>query len=129
MSMRLCLLREFAFFYPASLPLLSTFHHCLFYRRPAPHVSAPNPSGQKERLADKTLFRDNSGSDAHALTVFNTNGAFLNTLYPYAPLLSTRATPIATTTFHPHRMLLATGCVGSNFVNVYGIGRGRGGEV
>ena len=74
-------------------------------------------------------FWNLSGSDAHALTVFNTNGGFLNTIYPYSPLLSTsRATPIATTAFHPHRMLLATGCVGSNWVNIYGIGGGRGGE-
>lgn len=59
-----------------------------------------------------------SGSDTHALTVFNNNGAPINTIRPYSPLLS-KSTPIACTSFHPHRMQLAVGSLGHGNVEVF----------
>lgn len=62
----------------------------------------------------------NSGSDTHALTLFNVNGASINTIQPYTPFLTTvKTSPIACTSFHPHRMMLAVGSLGHGHVNVY----------
>lgn len=61
-----------------------------------------------------------TGSDHHTLHLFNTNGAFLNTVKPFSPFLSSaRSTPIACTAFHPHRMMLAAGSVANGYINVY----------
>ncbi|KAG8534354.1 uncharacterized protein KY384_001198 [Bacidia gigantensis] len=67
-----------------------------------------------------------TGSDHHALTLFNMNGGLLNTLHPYSPFLSAaRSSPITTTAFHPHQMLLSAGCVGSTWINIYTCGEGK----
>jgi len=59
-----------------------------------------------------------SGSDTHALTLFNVNGAPINTIRPYSPLLS-KSSPIACTAFHPHRMQLAAGSLGHGNIEVF----------
>lgn len=65
----------------------------------------------------------NSGSDTHALTLFNVNGASINTIQPYTPFLtSAKTSPIACASFHPHRMMLAVGSLGHSHVNVYKCG-------
>lgn len=72
----------------------------------------------------------NRGSDTHALTLFNVNGASINTIQPYTPFLtSAKASPIACASFHPHRMMLAVGSLGHGHVNVYTcVGRNAGHE-
>jgi len=62
----------------------------------------------------------NRGTERHNVNVFNLNGAFLNTLEPYAGFLQqTRSTPIAATAFHPHRMMLACSALNSSHVNLF----------
>ncbi|KAL6713653.1 Target of rapamycin complex 1 subunit kog1 [Lecanora helva] len=62
-----------------------------------------------------------TGSDTHALTLFNVNGHRINNIRPYSPLLTTlaKSSPIACTAFHPHRMQLAVGSVGHGNVEVF----------
>ena len=61
-----------------------------------------------------------TGTERHNINLFNVNGAFLNTLQPYASFLhNTRSTPIAATAFHPHRMMLACAAKDSNHVNLF----------
>lgn len=60
-----------------------------------------------------------TGSDTHALTVFNVNGTAINTIRPYSPLLGGKSSPIACSAFHPHKMQLATGSLGYGNVEVF----------
>ncbi|KAL9041805.1 MAG: hypothetical protein Q9180_001039 [Flavoplaca navasiana] len=68
-----------------------------------------------------------AGSSSHTLNVFHTNGTPLSTLSPTIPstytgthlLQSHRHTPMASAAFHPHRMVIAGGAVGSGWINVW----------
>lgn len=75
-----------------------------------------------------------SGTQSHALSIFTTAGAFLNTVHPTTPLSAaaaaassaatslihrtTTSPPIATTAFHPHKMILACSALGSGAVEL-----------
>lgn len=59
-----------------------------------------------------------SGSERHKINVFNVNGAFLNSLEPYSSFLH-RSTPISSTAFHPHRMMLACSALHDNHINLF----------
>ena len=61
-----------------------------------------------------------SGTDTHALTLFNVSGSTINTIRPYSPLLTTaKSSPVATAAFHPHQMQLAVGSMGHGNVEVF----------
>ena len=68
-----------------------------------------------------------AGTSTHSLNLFNMNGTPLNVLNPTIPspytvthlLQSHRHTPMASAAFHPHRMVLAGGAVGSGWINVW----------
>ncbi|KAL8913559.1 MAG: hypothetical protein Q9171_001642 [Xanthocarpia ochracea] len=68
-----------------------------------------------------------AGTSTHSLNLFNMNGTPLNVLNPTIPspyavthfLQSHRHTPMASAAFHPHRMVLAGGAVGSGWSNVW----------
>ena len=62
-----------------------------------------------------------SGSDTHTLSLFNVNGALLNSLQPYSPSLfhAGRSKALSCTAFHPHQMMLAAAGVGHGYVNIY----------
>ncbi|KAL8708095.1 MAG: hypothetical protein Q9220_006948 [cf. Caloplaca sp. 1 TL-2023] len=65
-----------------------------------------------------------AGSSHHTLSVFHTSGHQLSVLEPTAPgpqfLNLSRSRPIASAAFHPHRMVIAGGAVGSGYVNLWG---------
>ncbi|MCJ1474557.1 hypothetical protein MMC13_003216 [Lambiella insularis] len=46
-----------------------------------------------------------TGSDKHNVNFFNVNGAFLNSIVPHSNFLHNRSNPIASTSFHPHRVM------------------------
>ena len=61
-----------------------------------------------------------TGSDRHDVSFFNVNGAFLNTVEPYSSFLQhNRSTPIASTAFHPHRMMLACSALNDAHINLF----------
>lgn len=107
MSMRLFSLRSSSHPFPFSTPPL-----CFFFKL----------------STNMLIFPQNSGSDTHALTLFNVTGTTINTIRPYSPLLTTaKSSPIACAAFHPHQMQLAVGSMGHGNVEVFTC-VGRGGE-
>jgi regulatory associated protein of mTOR len=61
-----------------------------------------------------------SGTGNHAVKVFNFEGRELSRVEPYSSFLhQARQAPIATTAFHPHRMMLACAARGDNHVNLF----------
>ncbi|SLM34846.1 torc1 growth control complex subunit kog1 [Lasallia pustulata] len=61
-----------------------------------------------------------TGSERHSVHFYNVNGTFLNSVEPYARFLQhNRSTPIASTAFHPHRMMLACAALSNNHINVF----------
>src|SRR5437763_2993527 len=61
-----------------------------------------------------------SGSGHHNVKVFNVNGGFLSSLEPYSSFLQqNRSSPISTTSFHPHRMMLACSALNDNHINLF----------
>ena len=66
------------------------------------------------------FYMDCRGSERHSVNFYNVNGTFLNNVEPYSRFLQhNRSTPIATTAFHPHRMMLACSALNNNHVNVF----------
>ncbi|KAI9833336.1 MAG: hypothetical protein M1819_003731 [Sarea resinae] len=61
-----------------------------------------------------------TGSERHAVKVFNVNGAFLSSFEPYSSFLQQhRSSPISATAFHPHRMMLACSALNDNHINIF----------
>ncbi|KAH0543073.1 hypothetical protein FGG08_002586 [Glutinoglossum americanum] len=61
-----------------------------------------------------------TGSGHHNVKIFNVNGGFLSSLEPYSSFLQqNRSSPISTTTFHPHRMMLACSALHDNHINLF----------
>ncbi|KAF2230305.1 putative TORC1 growth control complex subunit Kog1 [Viridothelium virens] len=62
-----------------------------------------------------------TGSDHHTVNVYNTtSGEPLSTCQPHSSFLQQhRGAPIAATTFHPHRMMLACSAVNDSHVNLF----------
>ncbi len=69
----------------------------------------------------RTLTRgdENSGTSTHAVKVFNFDGTELSRLEPYSNFLQNRSSPISTTAFHPHRMLLGCAARGDQHINLF----------
>lgn len=63
------------------------------------------------------------GTSAHQVKVFNFEGKELSRVEPYHGLLQQArmapVAPIASTAFHPHRMMLACAATGDNHVNLF----------
>jgi len=61
-----------------------------------------------------------SGTGNHAVKVFNFEGKELSRVEPYSSFLhQARQAPIAATSFHPHRMMLACAARGDNHINLF----------
>ncbi|KAI9689012.1 MAG: hypothetical protein M1822_000749 [Bathelium mastoideum] len=73
-----------------------------------------------------------AGSDHHTVNVYNTaSGELLSTCQPHLSFLHQhRGAPIAATTFHPHRMMLACSAVNDSHVNLFrcNVKKEHGGE-
>jgi regulator-associated protein of mTOR len=64
-----------------------------------------------------------SGTSHHAVKVFNFDGTELSRVEPYYSFLNhTKGTPITSTAFHPHRMMLACAAKGDYHVNLFACG-------
>ncbi|ORY55290.1 WD repeat domain-containing protein mip1 [Pseudomassariella vexata] len=60
------------------------------------------------------------GTSAHTVKVFNFDGKELSRMEPYSSFLQqNRGTPISTTAFHPHRMILGCAARGDHHVNLF----------
>lgn len=60
------------------------------------------------------------GTSAHMVKVFDFDGNELTRLEPYSNFLQgSKASPIATTAFHPHRMILGCASRGDNYISLY----------
>lgn len=69
-----------------------------------------------------------SGTSAHLVKVFDFDGHELSRAEPYSSFLQGhKGTPITTTAFHPHRMLLGCAARGDNTFNIFGCGREKAG--
>ncbi|KAK3372029.1 raptor N-terminal caspase like domain-containing protein [Podospora didyma] len=63
------------------------------------------------------------GTSAHQVKVFDFDGRELSRLEPYSSFLQgTKTSPIATTAFHPHQMVLACAARGDNHLNLFACG-------
>ncbi|KAB8356410.1 hypothetical protein FH972_023993 [Carpinus fangiana] len=61
-----------------------------------------------------------TGSERHNVKVHNMHGDFLSSFEPYASFLQqNRSSPIATTAFHPHRLMLACAAINDSHVNLF----------
>ncbi|EOD44046.1 regulatory associated protein-mtor [Neofusicoccum parvum] len=62
------------------------------------------------------------GSERHVVKLFNLNsGRQLSSFEPYTGFLQNkRFTPISTTAFHPHRMMIAGSALQDSHINIYG---------
>ncbi|KAJ5661263.1 uncharacterized protein N7484_000635 [Penicillium longicatenatum] len=59
------------------------------------------------------------GTNRHEVKTFNVDGTYLSTFEPYSSFLHhNRASPIATTAFHPHRTMLACAALNDNHINL-----------
>ncbi|XP_043280905.1 regulatory-associated protein of mTOR isoform X2 [Venturia canescens] len=54
------------------------------------------------------------GSMNHCISVYNTSGQHLNTIKFHEGFMGTRIGPVGCLAFHPHRVILAAGCVDSS---------------
>ncbi|KAJ8124966.1 hypothetical protein O1611_g8674 [Lasiodiplodia mahajangana] len=60
------------------------------------------------------------GTSTHSVKVFNFDGRELSRIEPYSSFLQqNRGAPIATTAFHPHRMILGCAAQGDHHVNLF----------
>ncbi|KAI1749291.1 raptor N-terminal caspase like domain-containing protein [Xylaria castorea] len=60
------------------------------------------------------------GTSAHTVKVFNLDGHELSRMEPYSSFLQqNRGAPIATTAFHPHRMILGCAARGDHHINLF----------
>ncbi|KAI0458413.1 raptor N-terminal caspase like domain-containing protein [Xylaria acuta] len=60
------------------------------------------------------------GTSAHTVKVFNLDGHELSRMEPYSSFLQqNRGAPIATTAFHPHRMILGSAARGDHHINLF----------
>ncbi|KAI0192781.1 raptor N-terminal caspase like domain-containing protein [Astrocystis sublimbata] len=60
------------------------------------------------------------GTSAHTVKVFNFDGNELSRMEPYSSFLQqSRGAPIATTAFHPHRMILGCAARGDHHINLF----------
>ncbi|KAH9884900.1 raptor N-terminal caspase like domain-containing protein [Xylariomycetidae sp. FL2044] len=60
------------------------------------------------------------GTSAHVVKVFNFDGNELSRMEPYSSFLQqNRGTPVSTTAFHPHRMILGCAARGDHHLNLY----------
>ncbi|KAK0633089.1 raptor N-terminal caspase like domain-containing protein [Immersiella caudata] len=87
----------------------------------------------KELLATRDVLRTASthehlpvfavGTSAHLVKVFDFDGHELSRLEPYSSFLQGhKSMPIATTAFHPHRMVLGCAARGDYHINLFGCG-------
>ncbi|KAJ5888440.1 hypothetical protein N7495_008481 [Penicillium taxi] len=59
------------------------------------------------------------GTNRHEVKTFNVDGSYLSTYEPYSSFLHhNRASPIASTAFHPHRTMLACAALHDNHINI-----------
>ncbi|KAJ5095649.1 Armadillo-like helical [Penicillium alfredii] len=59
------------------------------------------------------------GTNRHEVKTFNVDGSYLSTFEPYSSFLHhNRSSPIASTTFHPHRTMLACAALNDHHVNI-----------
>jgi regulatory associated protein of mTOR len=66
------------------------------------------------------MFLSSSGTGNHAVKVFNFDGRELSRVEPYSSFLhQARQNHIASTAFHPHRMMLACAAFGDNHINLF----------
>ena len=60
------------------------------------------------------------GTSNHTVKVYNFEGKELSRMEPYSSFLhQARQAPIAATTFHPHRMMLACAAHGDSHINLF----------
>ncbi|KKY25223.1 putative torc1 growth control complex subunit [Diplodia seriata] len=61
------------------------------------------------------------GTERHVVKLFNLNsGKYLSSFEPYSGFLQNkRYTPISTTAFHPHRMMIAGSALHDSHINIY----------
>ncbi|KAK3934424.1 hypothetical protein QBC46DRAFT_273839, partial [Diplogelasinospora grovesii] len=63
------------------------------------------------------------GTSTHVVKVFDFDGHELSRIHPYSSFLQgSRSTPIATTAFHPHHMILGCSARGDNHINLFKCG-------
>jgi hypothetical protein len=95
----------------------------------SPSISLPPPTSSLSLITQLILrIRTNSGTGSHTVKVFNFDGKELSRVEPYSSFLhQARASPIAATAFHPHRMMLAASARGDNHVNLWTCGERKGG--
>jgi regulator-associated protein of mTOR len=61
-----------------------------------------------------------TGTERHRVKIFNiNNGQPVSHLEPYSGFLRDRSAPIASTAFHPHRLMIAAAAVHDNHVNIF----------
>lgn len=62
-----------------------------------------------------------TGSERHTVKIFNlNNGVHLSSFEPYSSFLhQSRSSPIATTAFHPHRMMIAGAALHDTHINIF----------
>ncbi|KAI9808784.1 MAG: hypothetical protein M1825_003937 [Sarcosagium campestre] len=61
-----------------------------------------------------------AGTGQHQVKVFNVNGRQLSRFEPYSSFLNqSRSSPIAVTSLHPHRMMLACAALNNHHVNIF----------
>jgi regulator-associated protein of mTOR len=61
-----------------------------------------------------------SGTQKHRVKIFNINtGQPVSYFEPYSGFLRDRSAPIATTAFHPHRLVIAAAALHDNHVNIF----------
>lgn len=62
-----------------------------------------------------------SGTERHVVKLMNLNsGKHLSNFEPYSGFLQNkRYTPISTTAFHPHRMMIAGSALHDSHINIY----------
>ena len=64
-----------------------------------------------------------SGTAHHKVKVFNFSGKELSSIEPYSSFLRpNHGSPISSTAFHPHRMMLAAAGRGDNHINLFECG-------
>jgi regulator-associated protein of mTOR len=75
-------------------------------------------------LSQKLTVVD-SGTSAHLVKIFDFDGREISRLEPYSGFLGHKAAPLASTAFHPHRMLLACAARGDHHVSLYSCGKDK----
>jgi regulator-associated protein of mTOR len=69
---------------------------------------------------------ENRGTSAHLVKIFDFDGREITRLEPYSGFLQgNKTTPIASTAFHPHRMLLGCAARGDHQISLFTCGNER----